>query len=175
MQQNLPLGDGEVFDVVVCQQGLQFMQDKVAAVREMRLALAPGGRVALSTWRAIQEVPFIHELHRIAERHLGPVHDVRHSFGDAAELERVMHEGGFRNVEMKRPARTICFADGSVLVRMNAMALVGMSPKSKEIAEDDRRRIVEEIVADSADMLESYREGSGIAFDLTTNLTTASV
>ena len=38
------------FDVVVCQQGLQFFPDKAAALREMHRVLVPGGRLALSVW-----------------------------------------------------------------------------------------------------------------------------
>jgi SAM-dependent methyltransferase len=38
------------FDLVVCQQGLQFFPDQVAALREMRRVLVPGGRVAISVW-----------------------------------------------------------------------------------------------------------------------------
>ena len=40
----LPLGEGEAFDVVVCQQGLQFFPDKPAAAR--RAAAGAGGRGA---------------------------------------------------------------------------------------------------------------------------------
>jgi ubiquinone/menaquinone biosynthesis C-methylase UbiE len=36
----LPLRDDEQFDVVVCQQGLQFFPDRAAAAREMHRALA---------------------------------------------------------------------------------------------------------------------------------------
>jgi SAM-dependent methyltransferase len=46
----LPLAD-DAFDVVLCQQGLQFMPDPAAAVAEMRRVLAPGGRLAVSVWR----------------------------------------------------------------------------------------------------------------------------
>lgn len=45
----LPLPD-HCFDVVLCQQGLQFMPDKLAALREMRRVLVPGGRLALTVW-----------------------------------------------------------------------------------------------------------------------------
>lgn len=38
------------FDVVLCQQGLQFFPDQVAAVREMHRVLKPGGRVGLAVW-----------------------------------------------------------------------------------------------------------------------------
>jgi SAM-dependent methyltransferase len=39
------------FDVVVCQQGLQFFSDKLAALGEMHRVLVTGGRVAISVWR----------------------------------------------------------------------------------------------------------------------------
>lgn len=38
------------FDAVLCQQGLQFMPDRVAAVTAMRGALRPGGTVAVAVW-----------------------------------------------------------------------------------------------------------------------------
>src|SRR5215471_4332234 len=45
---SLPVGDAEHFTVLTCHQGLQFMPDKLAAVRDMRRVLAPGGRVAIA-------------------------------------------------------------------------------------------------------------------------------
>ena len=47
----LPLREYEQFDVVVCQQGLQFFPDRLAAAREMRRALVlgwPAGREHLA-------------------------------------------------------------------------------------------------------------------------------
>lgn len=38
------------FDVVLCQQGLQFFPDRLLAMREMHRVLAPEGRIALSVW-----------------------------------------------------------------------------------------------------------------------------
>lgn len=40
------------FDVVLCQQGLQFFPDKTGALREMRRVLVPRGRLAISVWRS---------------------------------------------------------------------------------------------------------------------------
>lgn len=88
----LPLADGERFDVVTCQQGLQFFPDRLAAVREMRRALAPGGRLALSCWAPDTGMPVLLELRRVAERHLGPLSDRRHAFGDLAAIERDSEE-----------------------------------------------------------------------------------
>src|SRR5919109_3684019 len=53
---SLPLSE-ESFDVVLCQQGLQFFPDRSAALREMNRVLADGGRLALSVWRSIEHNP----------------------------------------------------------------------------------------------------------------------
>jgi ubiquinone/menaquinone biosynthesis C-methylase UbiE len=42
----IPFPDAS-FDVVLCQQGLQYFPDRKAAVNEMSRVLAPGGRAAL--------------------------------------------------------------------------------------------------------------------------------
>lgn len=49
--------DDEAFDVVTCQQGLQFFPDRGAAVQEMYRALKPGGRVIAAVWREIALQP----------------------------------------------------------------------------------------------------------------------
>jgi SAM-dependent methyltransferase len=49
--------DDEAFDVVTCQQGLQFFPDRGAAVREMYRALKPGGRAIAAVWREIALQP----------------------------------------------------------------------------------------------------------------------
>jgi ubiquinone/menaquinone biosynthesis C-methylase UbiE len=45
----LPFDDGS-FDVVLCQQGLQFFPARAAAVGEMRRVLRPGGVAGLAVW-----------------------------------------------------------------------------------------------------------------------------
>jgi SAM-dependent methyltransferase len=49
--------DDQAFDVVTCQQGLQFFPDRPAAVKEMFRALKPGGRVVAAVWREIALQP----------------------------------------------------------------------------------------------------------------------
>ncbi|WP_181170158.1 MULTISPECIES: methyltransferase domain-containing protein [unclassified Mesorhizobium] len=169
----LPLGDREQFDVIVCQQGLQFFPDKPAAAVEMRRALAPGGRLAVATWRSDEEIPFFRELRRVAERHLGPIADMRHSFGNAAPLEALLRDAGFHDVRSRTISRAIRFEDGAAFLRLNTMALVGMSAAGKAMAEQERKRVVEDIVNGSAAVLRSRSDGSGVVFELSSNLATA--
>jgi ubiquinone/menaquinone biosynthesis C-methylase UbiE len=169
----LPLHDGEQFDVIVCQQGLQFFPDKPAAAAQMRRALSRGGRLAVATWRPDEEIPFFRDLRRVAERFLGPIVDLRHSFGNGAPIEALLRDAGFHDVRSRTIARRIRFDDGAPLLRLNTMALVGMSAAGKAMADQERQRIVEDIVSGSAPVLQSCADGSGIAFELSSNLVTA--
>jgi len=63
--------------------------------------------------------------------------------------------------------------DGAPFLRLNTMALVGMGAAGRDLADHERKRIVEEIVRESAPVLQPYSDGSGLAFELSTNLATA--
>jgi ubiquinone/menaquinone biosynthesis C-methylase UbiE len=168
----LPVQDGEKFDVVVCHQGFQFFPDKAAAAAEMRRALKEGGKLAVATWRSDEESPFLHELRRVAERHLGPIADARYNFSEAA-LEASVRDAGFNNVGVKTISRRVHFDDGGQFVRLNSMAFVGLSAAGKGMDEQQRRQAVDAIVTDSAAVLKSHSKGSAVDFDLRTNVAIA--
>lgn len=170
---DLPLRDQEQFDVVVCQQGMQFFPDKAVAGTQMRRALTKGGRLAVTTWRSDEEIPFFRELRQMAERQLGAIVDQRHSLGDAASLEGLLRSAGFDEVRSRTISRTIRFEPGTPFLRLNTMALVGMSAAGKAMSDEERKRVVETIVRESAPVLQRYTDTSAIAFELSTNLATA--
>lgn len=169
----LPIDDGERFTAVACQQGLQFFPDKPAAACEMRRALAPGGRVAVATWRSLDDAPIFRELHEVAERFVGPISDQRHSFGDPDALAGLLMNAGLSDVHVEPLTRTIRFAEGPRFVRLNTMALVGMSQIAKAMTDDERARVVDAIVTESRGVAARYAEGRGLAFDIGANVATA--
>jgi ubiquinone/menaquinone biosynthesis C-methylase UbiE len=170
---SLPLNDREQFDVVVCQQGLQFFPDKNEAVAQMRRSLAEHGRLAVATWRSDDEIPFFRELRTVAERHLGAIADQRYSFGDAALLQGLLRDAGFHDIDVKTVTRIIRFDDGEPLIRLNTMAFVGMSTRGKAMSDDERKRVIEAIIQESGPVLRQYSDGSELAFELRTNLAIA--
>ena len=169
----LPLRDGEAFDVVFCQQGLQFFNDREGAAREMRRALVPGGRLAVSTWRPIAEAPVFRETHRIAERLLGPIVDQRHALGDERELERLLVEAGFDEVRTRTVAKTVRFGEPTAFARLNAMALVGMSGAAKELTAEKRERAVAAIAEESLALFADQAQGPELAFETVSNVASA--
>lgn len=169
----LPLQPEEHFDVVTCQQGLQFVPDKPAAAQQLRRALAPNGRLAVSTWRPDEDFPVLRELRRVAERHAGAIEDRRHSFGEAGPVEVLLRSTGLRDVQSRTETRTIRFRDGAVFVRLNAMALVGMSAAARDLADLERERLVAAIVQASAPIVAEHSDRHGFAYDIGTNVTTA--
>lgn len=171
----LPIGAGEVFDAVLCNQGLQFFPDKSSAVREMKRALAPSGRLALATWRPVEEIPLVQALQVVAERHLGPILDHRHSFGDAAPIEALLVDAGFHHVKVETMSRVVRFAEPAVFLRMNATALVGMSAASSTMDDAGRAEAVSQITQECSQVLPRFADGDGLAFEISTNMATARV
>lgn len=170
---SLPVTEQESFSMLTCHQGLQFFPDKAAAVSEMRRVLAPGGRVAIATWRSLQDNPLVLELNDVAERHVGTIVDSRHSFGSADTLNALLVDGGFRQVRVRTCSHDVTFADGALFARLNAMAVIGMSDKGKGVSDAARGQLAGQITADSQVVIDRYTRNGAFVFTLSTNIATA--
>jgi SAM-dependent methyltransferase len=104
----MPIQD-ETFDVVLCQMGLQFVPDKLAALREMRRVLDSGGR-ALVTVPGPKPPVFAVMTDALA-RHLSPevasFGDLVFSLHDVDELSALMRSAGFRDVDVQAKSKTL--------------------------------------------------------------------
>jgi len=165
----LPFAEGS-FDVVVCQQGLQFFPDRLAAMREMRRVLVPGGRVALAVWRPIEHSPGFAVFADALDRHIGP--DLLagpFSLGDAAELRALLEQADFHDVRIRAAARTLCFPSAEAFVTR----YVAASPLSEPVGQADEPARAA-LVADVRVGLEAYLDADGLAFPIENHLVTAS-
>ena len=105
--ESMPLPD-DAFDVVFCQLGLQFIADKLAAVREMRRVLTPGGRVLVST---PPPNAFFSVLDDALARHVGSeaagfVRTV-FSLNEPSAIVNLFREAGFRDVAVRTDAKAL--------------------------------------------------------------------
>lgn len=158
------------FDVVLCQQGLQFFPDKPAALREMHRVLVPGGRVVLSVWS--KESPYSTALSNAVGQHVSAEAAARikapQGLADAGELHRLMVEAGFHGVHMHSSTLTtrLPVPEAFVLGHLAAM------PVAAEVAAlSDAVRTA--LVRDARTALQSYIEGDGVAFPSEANLAVA--
>ena len=62
------------FDYVFSRFGTMFFSNPVRALRNLRTATRPGGRLAMVVWRSLDENPWAHGPKQIALRHLPPEH-----------------------------------------------------------------------------------------------------
>ena len=99
------------------------------------------------------DLPGVRELNAVVERHVGPIVDSRHSFGDADALRRALEEAGFTGVRVDTFTHDVQFADGALFARLNAMAAIGMSAKGKDMDEKARAELAGRIAAESAGVI----------------------
>ncbi|MEV6757087.1 class I SAM-dependent methyltransferase [Streptomyces sp. NPDC051214] len=97
--QRLPFPDG-AFDLVVCQFGVMFFPDRVAAFTEARRVLAPGGRFLFNTWGPLSTHAFGSALQAGLERAFPAdppqfLPTVPHGYADPAVVADDLSSAGF--------------------------------------------------------------------------------
>lgn len=102
----LDLAD-ESFDLVCCQQGLQFFADRAAALREVRRVLKPGGRAVFALWHDLSRQGLFGELAPFEKAALDALEidssdvDLPFTLGDAGELRGLLENAGFQQVKIE--------------------------------------------------------------------------
>jgi SAM-dependent methyltransferase len=167
----LPFPDG-TFDVVFCQQGLQFFPDQPAALREMYRVLVPNGRVALSVLRSIEHNPGYVALAEALERHVevdaGAM--MRSPFTSLSTdgLRDLVAGAGFRDARILIGIGTVRYPSAEEFLRQEGVS----SPLAGLIGalSDDVR---EALIRDLREALRAYVDDTGIVFPAETYLAVA--
>ena len=110
---DMPFEDG-LFDAVVCQFGLMFFPEREKSLAEQWRVLAPGGRLAVSTWDAIEQTPGYVAMVGLIERYAGEevAQALRAPFwlGNKTNLTNVISAAGIADFEIDTHAGTERFA-----------------------------------------------------------------
>ncbi len=164
--EKLPFPDGR-FDLLLCQQGLQFVPEKPQALAEMARVLRAGGRLALSAWRGLDHHPFFATLNEAIVRHIGiPALAAPFSLGDAEELRALLAGAGFRGVAIEARSRTARFPDPDGFIAMEVDVITAAIPSVQHLDARARAELTEAIAGEMAGPIrEVVRDGEiGIPF-----------
>ena len=168
----LPLSDA-AFDLVLCQQGLQFFTDKLSATREMRRVLAPGGRVALSVWQALEHNPVHKAINEATVRLLGtPALAVAFS-GSAQELETLLSGASFEDIAIESVAMTLRFPSADRYIKLSMLARAAVQPIFAELDEAEHATRLEAAQQELSATLQRYIHGDEIVVPMAAYVATA--
>jgi SAM-dependent methyltransferase len=140
----LTVGD-DAFDVVTCQQGIQFFADRPAALAEMRRAARPGARIGIAVWCAIDESPFFAALAGALGKALGDEVAAAYrsgpwGLGDADQLEQLAIDAGMSDVRVTRHQLPVIF-EGGVPQLVATLAAASVAPQVAALDDAGRTRL----------------------------------
>ena len=165
--------DDNAFDVLTCQQGLQFFPDREAGAREFRRVLAPGGRALVACWTVLADQEAHHAYMKAIsqlEPDLAGIGGAPFAFGVEHALSATLEGAGFSSVEVVRVEHVARFTSASEFVRSFAegsplaLALAGMPPER-----DAAMR------AAALPALTRFEDDAGLAAPMATHVAIASV
>jgi SAM-dependent methyltransferase len=136
--------DGGQFDVVVCQFGVMFFPDKIAAFEEVRRVLRPGGTFVFNVWDRIEENEFAATVTSALAR-MFPSDPPRflartpHGYHDLSVIRRDLAAGGFDATDVS----TVAHRSYAASARIPAVAYCEGTPLRNEIEERSPRRLAE--------------------------------
>jgi ubiquinone/menaquinone biosynthesis C-methylase UbiE len=160
------------FDVVLCQQGLQFFPDKALALREMRRVLDHGGRLALSVWKGVGA--YHHAVGDALARFISAESAVRfrasRQVPTAEDLQRLATQAGFADVDVRLHEINIHlprldeFTLNHLAGTPVADDLAGATPQARQ-----------KLAASVMEQLQRYADGDGVTYPEAARVLTARV
>lgn len=163
---SLPWPDGS-FDLVLCQQGIQFFPDRSKAAQEMRRVLVTGGRVAAAVWASLDRQPATRELIGAVAEHFGlPPDQIAkpYALGDETEFRRLFVDAGFKEVKVVTRSLDSTFLSAARYVRMRVTRSAATTPGFADLGQDAGQKAIDSIYASAMKRLEPYIKGESITF-----------
>lgn len=133
---DMPFPDN-YFDVILCQQGLQYFPDQNFALKEMKRVLAENGRIIISVWRPLKYSPFYESLFNALEKYVNKISAsmlaLAFTLGDLKKLKVLFDDAGFKRTHIDIVIKQMRYSPFEDFV----MGGIKASPFFKDIMEMD--------------------------------------
>lgn len=163
------------FDLVTCQQGVQFFADRAAALRETRRVLRPGGRCVLNVFRDLERQSLYRPLFEAVARHVArPVEELAtpYSLGSADALRALLLAAGYDQVEIAAEACFVRFPSPERFLALTVAAAAAVIP---EFGADPaaRANLVDAVRQDIGGLLDQFVEDNVASFPMSSHIAVA--
>ncbi len=160
------------FDVALCQQGLQFFPQRVAALREMYRVLATGGRLALSVWRALDRFPLFTILAGVLGDLFGAqaaaIFQASSALADREALRALAIEAGFRNIRIRLEVRVARYPSLAEFLP-GYLSVFPVATAIRSLPEAKRQDLFRRLAA----LLDDFTDDDGLAAPMESHVLTA--
>lgn len=169
--EKLPFED-QAFDTIVCQFGLMFFPDRVAALRDMKRVLSPAGRLVLAVFDNLENNTGYAAMASVYERQIGKDagEALRFPFilGDKSELLGYFSTAGIVATEVTTPKKTVRFTSVRDMVLADVQGWFPLAGINLE------ENVIEAVVADAQNALTSFITSDGsVEFPVYAHIVTA--
>jgi ubiquinone/menaquinone biosynthesis C-methylase UbiE len=175
----------ESFDLVVCQQGLQFFPDRVKALTEMNRVLVGAtcnredkdydhGRLVLSVWTSIKNSPGFSILERLLQETISheaaTIMQLPHSLSDSTELISLVRAAGFGKILYKEVTKIISFpsVEEFVVGFTNGSMLASYFSDKKKVDDISRKKLLNRARLELSQFVDEHSRK--LSFPLSTRL-----
>lgn len=161
------------FDLVTCQQGLQFFAGRDASAREMRRVLVRGGRAVVSVWQSLRRHPVYEALFEAVARRLhAPLSalDVSFSLPEASELQAILMKADFQDIAVFPRSLTVQLPSADDFVRLTTMGAATSVAAFAELDDASRDTVINEVESEVLSRIRAYRDGNRLVFPMNTHI-----
>ena len=110
----------DTFDVVLCNQGLEYMEDPLLSMEAMTRVVKPGGTVAVSVWSPTEKQIPVRDFEALIARYISPDVATIHAFtfGGLERLTSLATEAGLRLVSAETIDRPTTFESAAACAEL---------------------------------------------------------
>jgi ubiquinone/menaquinone biosynthesis C-methylase UbiE len=156
------------YDFMFSRFGTQFFENPVAAMKNIRKALKPGGRFTMIVWRRIEDNPWLGAAKAVALKHLPqPGADARtcgpgpFSMADEELVRAQMKAAGFEDIAFERVDAPVRMGD-SVEDAIDFQLALGPAGEVYREAGEVAEERHDALVAELREMLEPFERADGV-------------
>jgi ubiquinone/menaquinone biosynthesis C-methylase UbiE len=166
----------KTFDLVVCQQGLQFFQDRLAAAREMHRVLRDGGRVGIEVWQSLENNAFYQEFYdAVASVFDVPAANLAApmSFGDPRQLESLLSAAGFHQVVVDPISQEVRFSNPERFIELSIRGAGAVIPTFARVDAAMQAELLQAVARKLDRLMRAHLHGGQLIFPMQGNIATA--